>query len=91
MIKKIQDTKDYQPKKKKMNICLKLIAFLVEAVLMLILIYFFFLIVQLSLFNLVILGILIKLFFKIWQFFEAIRWKIEFNWRTKKFNNFIKK
>lgn len=53
--------------------------------------YVFFLIVQLSLFNLVILGILIKLLIKIWQFFEAIRWKIEFNWKTKQFNNFIKK
>jgi len=70
---------------------LKLIALLIEAALMLVFMYVFFLIVQLSLFNLVILGILIKLLIKIWQFFEAIRWKIEFNWKTKQFNNFIKK
>ena len=83
MIKLIQENKKYQPKKRKVPICFKMIALLIELFIMLILIYFFFLIVQLSLFNLVILGILIKLLFKIWQFFEAIRWKLEFNYRTK--------
>ena len=83
MIKLIQENKKYQPKKRKVPICFKMIALLIEFFVMLILIYFFFLIVQLSLFNLVILGILIKLLFKIWQFFEAIRWKLEFNYRTK--------
>ena len=83
MIKLILENKKYQPKKRKVPICFKMIALLIELFIMLILIYFFFLIVQLSLFNLVILGILIKLLFKIWQFFEAIRWKLEFNYRTK--------
>ena len=83
MIYKIKTKKELQPKKRKVPICFKMIALLIELFVMLILIYFFFLIVQLSLFNLVILGILIKLLFKIWQFFEAIRWKLEFNYRTK--------
>lgn len=63
---------------------------LTELVFLLIILYIFFLIIQLALFNLVILGILIVFAKKIFQFVEAIRWKCRFSYRTKEFTKFIK-
>merc|ERR1712166_910481 len=56
---------------------------------MLLVMYLFFLIIQLALFNLVILGILFVFIKRFWVFLEAIRWKIQFNYRTKLFVKFI--
>merc|ERR1712166_576245 len=56
---------------------------------MLVIIYVFFLIIQLALFNLVILGILFVFIKRFYVFFEAIRWKLQFNYRTKDFTKFI--
>ena len=57
---------------------------------MLILVYVFFLIIQLALFNLVILGIIFVFMQKIYHILEALRWKFGFNYKTKRFSTFIK-
>jgi len=62
---------------------------MVEAVVLLILVYFFLLIIQLALFNLVIVGIIWVFILKIYQFAEAVKEKWKFNYRTKDFNAFI--
>ena len=56
---------------------------------LLVMIYFSLLVIQLSLFNLVIMGILLKLIHQFWQFLDAIRWKLEFNYKTEDFKKFI--
>merc|ERR1719345_446040 len=56
---------------------------------MLVVFYVFFLIIQLALFNLVILGILFVFIKRFYVFLEAIRWKLQFNYRTKDFTKFI--
>ena len=80
----------YQPRKRTCPCYLNLIMCFVELILMLIVIYVFFLIIQLALFNLVILGILFVFGNRIYVFLEAIRWKIQFTYRTKEFDKFIK-
>jgi hypothetical protein len=62
---------------------------LVEWVFLIMFAYVFFLIIQLALFNLVILGIIWLSMTKIYQFFEAFKEKLQFNYRTKDFNAFI--
>lgn len=58
-------------------------------VLLALLFYFFFLIVQLALFNLVIVGILFVFFKKVYNFLDAVKEKFMFNYKTKDFNEFI--
>ena len=62
---------------------------LIEFVVVVFLGYVFFLVVQLALFNLVIIGIICVFFKNFWQFLEAARWKCKFKYRTKDFMNFI--
>ena len=57
---------------------------------LLVLVYVFFLIIQLALFNLVILGIIFVFMQKIYHIFEALRWKFGFSYKTKRFSSFIK-
>jgi len=64
-------------------------ALLIECVLLLFVFYVFFLIIQLALFNLVIVGIIFVFSKKIFQFFEALRWKFKFQYKTKDFIAFI--
>ena len=47
--------------KRRVNCCLQLFYFAVQYILLLIIVYFSLLVIQLSLFNLVIMGILLKL------------------------------
>jgi len=64
-------------------------AILAEFIFLLFFAYVFFLIIQLALFNLVIIGIIIVIGKKIWQLVEALRWKCTFQYRTKDFIKFI--
>lgn len=79
----------YQPRKRTCPCYLNFIMIIVEAILMLLVFYVFFLIIQLALFNLVILGILFVFIKRFYVFLEAIRWKLQFNYRTKDFKVFI--
>jgi len=79
----------YQPRKRTCPCYLNFIMIIVEAFLMLLVMYVFFLIIQLALFNLVILGILFVFIKRFYVFLEAIRWKLQFNYRTKDFTKFI--
>ena len=79
----------FQPRKRTMPFYLDCPIILGEFILMLLVIYVFFLIIQLALFNLVILGILIVFIKRFYVFLEAIRWKLKFNYRTKDFKKFI--
>lgn len=56
---------------------------------MLLVVYGFLLVIQLALFNLVIVGIIYVFITKIYQFFEAFKEKWKFNYRTKDFTAFI--
>ena len=85
----LENNVKYQPRKRKMPCYLEFPLILFECVFLLVIFYFFFLIIQLALFNLVILGILLVFIKKIFQFVEAIRWKCRFQYRTKEFTKFI--
>jgi hypothetical protein len=63
---------------------------LVEYAILIIFVYIFLLIIQLALFNLVIVGIILVFISKIYQFLEAFKEKIKFNYRTKDFDAFVK-
>merc|ERR1711981_1049052 len=75
--------------KRRVNCCLFLVYILLQYLLLLVMIYFSLLVIQLSLFNLVIMGILLKLIHQFWQFLDAIRWKLEFNYKTEDFKKFV--
>ena len=77
--------------KRRVNCCLQLFFYSFQYILLLIRVYFSLLVIQLSLFNLVIMGILLKLIHQFWQFLDAIRWKFEFNYKTDDFKKFIEK
>ena len=79
-----------QPKKIEIPCYLKYPIIICEWIFILVLIYVFFLIIQLALFNLVILGIIFVFMQKIYHIFEALRWKFGFSHKTKKFSQFIK-
>lgn len=64
-------------------------AYMLEYTVLLIFIYFFFLIIQLALFNLVILGIICVFITKIFQCLEAFKEKFKFNYQTKDFLRYI--
>ena len=78
-----------QPRKRKMPCWRLTIINFFEWTLLLIIIYIFFLIIQLALFNLVIVGIIWVFITKIYQFLEAFKEKWKFNYRTKDFTAFI--
>lgn len=63
--------------------------FVIEWGILLIFLYFFFLIIQLALFNLVIVGIIWVLISKIYQFLEAFKEKNKFYYRTFDFNTYV--
>ena len=86
----LQNTRKYQPKKVKMNIICWLITWFFMIVFLLAIVYASLLIIQLSLFNLVIVGIIFMSIVKFWQIMNAIRWKFEYGQKTKDFNAYIK-
>ena len=63
--------------------------FLVELFFMIVFVYISFLIIQLALFNLVIIGIVFVILKKIFYIAETVRWKLMFNKKTKDFQKFI--
>ena len=89
LIDTLENNIKYQPRKRRMPIYKHAPALLLEGSILSIFIYVFFLIIQLALFNLVILGILGVLLSKILQFLEAFRERYMFNFRTKDYMKFI--
>lgn len=72
--------------------CLLTMLFLLfEAMIMIVFIYISFLIIQLALFNLVIIGIIFVILRKIFYIAETLRWKLMFDKKTKDFQKFIAK
>mmetsp|Transcript_17698 Transcript_17698/g.29935 ORF Transcript_17698/g.29935 Transcript_17698/m.29935 type:complete len:272 (-) Transcript_17698:47-862(-) len=90
-IKELKKNTDLQPKKRQMPLPRHCLIILVEAVVLILVFYFFFLILQLALFNLVILGILFVFMKKLYKFAEACRWKLKFEYKTQEFNKFIER
>lgn len=88
-ISELETNSKYQPKTKKMPCFFQVPALVVEAMILLVFFYIFFLIIQLALFNLVIIGIIYVIGKKIVQLVEALRWKCAFQYRTKDFIQFI--
>ena len=88
-IDELQGDIKLQPRKTQMPFIPSFFLFLVEYSFLAGFFYVFFLIIQLALFNLVILGIVIVFCMKLYNFFEAIKEKIKFNHRTAKFKKFI--
>lgn len=78
-----------QPRKRTCPFCLNLFMIIIEIAIIIFVLYVFFLIIQLALFNLVILGILFVFIRRIYAFLEAIRWKFQFTYRTSEFKKFI--
>ena len=62
-----------------------LLTFGFEIIFLVIFAYLFFLIIQLALFNLVIIGIIVVFLKKLFYLAEALRWKVMFNYKTKVF------
>ena len=88
-IKELETKPHLQPRKRKMPFYMTIPLRCVQFIVLFIFIYAFFLIIQLALFNLVIVGIIIVFISKIWQFLEAFIDKIKFNYKTKDFIAFI--
>ena len=88
-INHLQTVPKYQPRKRQMPWYYEAPAIIIELVVLIIFFYLFFLIIQLALFNLVIVGIIFVFSKKIFQFAEAFRWKYKFNYKTKEFIAFI--
>lgn len=89
-IEKLCNDPNLQPKKIEVPCYFKWPIIMFEVLFLLALVYIFFLVIQLALFNLVILGIIFVLMQKIYHIFEAIRWKFGFNYKTKRFSSFIR-
>lgn len=85
-IKRLCEDVKLQPKRRKMPFYFTLPAWGAEIVFMLIFVYIFFLIIQLALFNLVIIGIIVVFLKKLFYLAEALRWKLMFSYKTKDFN-----
>ena len=88
-IKELQTKPALQPRKRKMPFYMLVPARLIQFIVLFFFIYCFFLIIQLALFNLVIVGIILVFISKIWQFLEAFIDKFKFNYKTKDFVAFI--
>lgn len=89
-IEQLSSNPNLQPKKIEVPCCYKWPIIFFEGFVLLVLVYVFFLIIQLALFNLVILGIIFVFMQKIYHIFEALRWKFGFSYKTKRFSSFIK-
>jgi len=88
-IDKLEEEINLQPRKRKMPCWYLAPAELIVWLLMIIVIYIFFLVIQLALFNLVIVGIIIVFTTKFWQFLQAFKDKFQFTYKTKDFLQFI--
>ena len=88
-IDKMEEEINLQPRKRKMPCWYLFPAETLVWVLMIIVIYIFFLVIQLALFNLVIVGIIVVFTTKFWQFLQAFKEKGQFNYKTKDFLLFI--
>jgi hypothetical protein len=84
-IKELESNIKFQPKRRKMPCLLTMFFLLMEAIVMILFVYMSFLIIQLALFNLVIIGIIFVMLKKIFYIAETIRWKLMFNKKTKDF------
>lgn len=89
-ISEIQNNPKYQPKKLKIGWCRWFWTSFLQILIIIIFFYIFLLIIQLSLFNLVILGIMMKALYQIYVLTDALKWKQNFSSRTNAFNEFIK-
>ena len=85
----IESSLDLQPRKRTMPLWLLIPIELIKWAVMLLFIYMFFLVIQLALFNLVIVGIIVVFLKKIWEFLEAFKEKFKFNYCTKDLEKFI--
>ena len=90
-IEQVRENINYQPMKRRVNCCLQIFYYAIQYILLLICIYFALLVIQLSLFNLVIMGILIKIIHNLYGLLDSIRWKLEFTHKTDDFKKFIDK
>ena len=90
-IEHIQKTPRLHPKKRKIGCCRCVCCSFCQYFILIVCFYIFLLIIQLSLFNLVILGIMLKVLYQIWVLTDAFRWKQNFSYRTKQFNDYIKR
>ena len=90
-IREIEEHPNDHPKKKTMPCLLQCPIILIEGVILLVLLYIFFLIIQLALFNLVIIGIVIVFGKNIYFILEGFRYKCGFRYKTKAFKKFIEK
>lgn len=88
-IKELETKPQYQPRKRKMPFYMSVPLRILQFIVLFFFIYCFFLIIQLALFNLVIVGIIFVFISKIWQFLEAFIDKFKFNYKTKDFVAFI--
>lgn len=84
-INELEANPKLQPRKRQMPFWYQLPAILIEIAFLAVVYYAFFLIIQLALFNLVIIGIILVLGKKLYQFVEALRWKWKFKYQTKDF------
>lgn len=85
-IDKLCTDSSLQPKKIEVPCYFKWPLILMEWIFIIFLLYIFFLVIQLALFNLVILGIIFVVMQKMYQILEAMRWKFGFNYKTKRFS-----
>ena len=76
--------------KRRMPCCFSSVFFLGELLLFVMVLYVFFLVVQLALFNLVIIGILLVWLKKFWNLLETCRKSCNFDYKTKEFRKYIK-
>ena len=88
-INSIEKNRNYQPKNRSVPLWISIPVFLGEGIVVIFFAYIFFLIIQLALFNLVIIGIIWVIGKKLWQLVEALRWKFFFQYKTKDFIKFI--
>ena len=90
-IREIEENATKHPKKISMPCYYQCPIIVFEGLILLVLLYIFFLIIQLALFNLVIIGIVIVFGKNIYFILEGFRYKCGFRYKTKWFKKFIEK
>ena len=88
-VRRISEDRNLHPKKRQTPVWRSCLGLLVEVLVLILMLYAALLLVQLALFNLVIIGILFVMLKKLYNFLEACRWKCNFDYKTSEFNKFI--
>ena len=88
-LRQLHENRDLLPQYKRVPCCTKFLCLSLRLIITILYLYINLIILQLALFNLIMLGVMLVWLRKFWGILQAVQFKFEFNYKTKAFKQFI--